>query len=177
MRRAIAISFVFTVVAAVLATYLVEKKLPLDESYCAFCDAQVIERQKFYEDEVAIALCTYQPTVPGHCLIIPKRHVQRFDQLTDEEAIHINQLVKKIDRAVSQTFQTSAYLLLQKNGGEVGQTVPHLHIHYIPKKKGDYALLSFMWKFFLAPTKKPLEGEALDRYVAQFRDYFASPNF
>ena len=103
--------------------------------YCAFCDPRVLERQKFYEDDLVLALYTHKPVLPGHCLVLPKRHVERFEQLTDQEITQMGKVIKKVDRAVTEVFSTSSYLLLQKNGIEVGQSVPHVHVHYIPGKK------------------------------------------
>ncbi len=118
---------------------------------CPFCQESVLERQKFYENEQVVAMISYRPTLEGHCIIIPKRHVQRFEDLTDEETIHIAQAVKKVHQAVSKVYGTSAYLLLQKNGKEVGQSVSHLHIHYIPRKENDFTVLSFLAKIYLSP--------------------------
>ena len=47
---------------------------------CAFCNPQIIDRQKFYEDDLVIALCTHKPIIPSHFLIIPKRHVKQLER-------------------------------------------------------------------------------------------------
>ncbi len=135
------------------------KPLP---SYCAFCDTAILDHQKFYEDEQVIALCTHKPMTPGHCLIIPKRHVERFEGLTDAEMTQIGRVIKRVDQAVASAFQTSSYLLLQKNGVEAGQTVPHVHIHYIPRKAGDHSLFGFMFQMFIANLKPPLSSEKIE---------------
>ena len=67
------------------------------ESVCD--DPKVIEAQKFYEDDSIIALYTHKPVMPGHCLIIPKRHAERFEQLTDQEDASITHVIKKVDQA------------------------------------------------------------------------------
>lgn len=119
-----------------------------EEKGCPFCNPQVLEAQRFYEDELVWALYTHEPILPGHCLIIPKRHIERFEQLTDDESLQICHTIKKIDRAVTHVYETSSYLLLQKNGVEVGQTVPHVHVHYIPRKKGDDSIMKFLLRMF-----------------------------
>ncbi len=105
------------------------------EGDCVFCDGEVLNRQKFYEDDLVFALYTHKPVLPGHCLILPKRHVERFEMLTDEEILRITQAIRLVNEAATQVFHTASYLILQKNGVEVGQSVPHLHFHYIPGKK------------------------------------------
>ncbi len=88
--------------------------------YCAFCDPAVVNNQKFYEDDLVLALYSHKPILPGHCLIVSKRHVERFEMLADAEITQIGRVIKKVNQAVMKVFGTSSYLLLQKNGLEVG---------------------------------------------------------
>lgn len=140
-------------------------KTPLFAEDCAFCMNEVLERQSFYEDEQVIALYTYKPVLPPHFLIIPKRHVERFEELTDEEMVQIGRAIKKVHLAAGQVFGTSSYLLLQKNGREVGQSVPHVHFHYIARENGDDSTLKFLFKFLIADLYSPLPYENI-RLVA-----------
>lgn len=139
------------------------------EEYCAFCDEAVLNYQKFYEDELVLALYTHKPVLPGHCLIIPKRHVERFDQLTDEEILQIGQVIKKVNVAAQKVFGTSAYLLHQKNGVEAGQTVFHVHFHYIPKKAGDTSTIKFLLKAYIANSRSPISKEEMEKMVQQMQ--------
>jgi len=128
----------------------------LSKDYCAFCDPKVIEAQKFYEDDTIVALYTHKPVTEGHFLIIPKRHAERFEELTDREVAAISTVIKKVDRAAIKVFNRASYLLLQKNGVEAGQTVPHVHFHYFPRQAGDDSSVKFMAQMLLASLKKPL---------------------
>jgi histidine triad (HIT) family protein len=139
------------------------------EAYCAFCDKDVLDRQKFYEDDVVLALCTHKPILPGHCLIISKRHVERFDLLTDEEIGQIGRVTKRVHQAVTQAFKTSSYLSLQKNGLEVGQTVPHVHFHYIPREAGDDSTLKFLAKMYIANAQKPMPPAEMQKAVEKMK--------
>lgn len=132
-----------------------------DNQYCPFCDQKVLDYQKFYEDDMVVALYTHKPVLPGHVLVIPKRHVERFELLTDDEMMHINHTLRKVDQAVSKVFGTSAYLLLQKNGAEVGQSVPHLHFHYIPRKEGEKSGFKLLWAFYTADMYGPISKEEM----------------
>lgn len=143
--------------------------LCFSSQYCAFCDPEVIGYQSFYEGELILALCTHKPVLPGHCLIIPKRHVERFEMLTDSEILEIGQVIRKVNQAVMQEFQTISYLLLQKNGQEAGQTVPHVHFHYIPRKEGDDSAISFMLKMLIANLKKPLQSDEMEGNVQKIK--------
>jgi diadenosine tetraphosphate (Ap4A) HIT family hydrolase len=62
--------------------------------------------------------------------------------------LQICRVIKKVDRAVTEVYGTCSYLLLQKNGVEVGQSVPHVHVHYIPWQKGDDSIMKFFMRMF-----------------------------
>jgi histidine triad (HIT) family protein len=145
-------------------------RAPLLPQYCAFCDPNVLKRQTFYEDELVLALYTHKPVLPGHCLVIPKRHVERFEQLTDEEITQMGRVIKKVNEAVVKVFDTSAYLLMQKNGPEVGQTVPHVHFHYIPRKAGDNSSLKFLVQMYIATAKRPISSEEMQEIVGKLKE-------
>ncbi len=142
--------------------------------YCAFCDPTILNDQKFYEDDLVLALYTHKPILPGHCLVISKRHVERFEMLTDNEITQIGRVIKKVNQAVEKVFETSSYLLLQKNGLEVGQSVPHVHFHYIPRKKGDDSTLKFLAKMYITNLQKPLSAAEMQSVVANMREAMQS---
>lgn len=136
---------------------------------CPFCDSSVLNLQQFYEDDHVIALYSHKPVLPGHSLIIPKRHVERFEDLNEDEITQIAKVIKKVNIAVSKAFGTSSYLILQKNGVEVGQTVPHVHFHYIPRKEGDTSTLVFLFQFYTASFKSPIEPETMQQIVSNIK--------
>lgn len=140
-----------------------------EDAYCPFCDSSLIQSQAFYEDDLVVALCTHKPIFPGHYLIIPKKHIERFEILSDEEALQISRVIKKVHQAASKIFGTSSYLLLQKNGKEAGQTVPHLHFHYIPKKPGQDSALYFWFKMYWAYLKKPIGTKKIEKNVEEIK--------
>ncbi len=139
----------------------------LNSGYCAFCNQDVVDRQKFYEDDLIMALYTHKPILPGHCLIIPKRHAERFELLTDEEIMQTGSVIKKVNRVALNLFHTPSYLILQKNGIEAGQTVPHVHFHYIPRQKGDDSVLKFFAKMYIANAQPPLSTIKMQEITAE----------
>jgi len=90
-----------------------------------------------YEDERVMAFLDINPCSPGHTLIIPKVHVQRLEELPEEEAIALfralHRLLDPLQRAVGAESTTIGV----NNGPESGQEVPHVHIHVIPRFRGD----------------------------------------
>jgi histidine triad (HIT) family protein len=147
---------------------------------CAFCRKEILERQVFYRGEKVLALVSYKPVVPGHVLVIPKRHVERFEQLEGDEIGEIGETLKKVDFLVKKIFSTTGSDLLEKNGREAGQTVPHLHFHYLPRSKvqGEVA---FLFRFFLTSKLKPLPEEEIkklvERYSSVWKELFVTDVF
>lgn len=168
------LKFLSAILVLAVLIFAIGFKQENQEKICAFCDPSVLAVQKFYENEQVMALYTHKPIFEGHCLIIPKRHVERFEMLSDQEILAIGQAVKVIDQAVVNAFHTSAYLLLQKNGKEVGQTVPHVHFHYIPRHEGDDSTLKFLFKMLWANLSSPIPSskmsEAVDKLKSEMQD-------
>jgi diadenosine tetraphosphate (Ap4A) HIT family hydrolase len=137
---------------------------------CAFCNPVITQHQTFYEDHLVLALYTHKPMFPGHCLIIPKRHVERFEMLKDEEIVQMGRVIQKVDQAVRKVFETSAYILIQKNGYEVGQSVPHVHFHYTPRKQGDDSHLKFIFKLYWSNLGSPLSESEMQEMVQKLKE-------
>jgi len=144
----------------------------LDRSYCAFCDPANAEHSIFYEDDLVLGYCTYKPMTPEHFLVIPKRHVERFEMLTDEEILQIGHAIKKLHLAVSEVFGANSYFLLQKNGEDAGQTVPHVHFHYVGRHDGDsstFSVLKLYLKMLIRPLLSPLSPEQIQEGARAIR--------
>lgn len=87
---------------------------------------------KVYEDENVLSFMDVMPQVEGHTLVVPKEPAETLLELSDAAAADCIRAVKKIMAAVVQAMDVSGATLLQLNGAEVGQTVPHIHFHIIP---------------------------------------------
>lgn len=84
------------------------------DSSCAFCDDNILSKQVFYQDDFVMGLCSHKPINPGHCLVIPKRHITRFEELNVDEIVSTANLIKKINKVVQKIFGDSMYIILQK---------------------------------------------------------------
>jgi histidine triad (HIT) family protein len=168
MKKIMIVLLGLTLLGAI--SYFLIPSAQLSKDYCAFCDPQVIAAQKFYEDDQIVALYTHKPVVPGHSLIIPKRHSERFEQITEEESAAMTRVIKKVDQAASRVFHTSSYLLLQKNGIETGQTVPHVHFHYMPRKAGETSMMKFLLQLIIANHKKPIAPSEMKEVCEKMKE-------
>lgn len=77
------------------------------------------------------------PVSPGHTLIIPKRHVGSFFELSGDERSELLALLDAAKSNLEQEFKPQAYNIGINDGAAAGQTIPHLHIHLIPRYEGD----------------------------------------
>jgi diadenosine tetraphosphate (Ap4A) HIT family hydrolase len=77
------------------------------------------------------------PISPGHTLIIPKRHVGSFFDLETNERAELLALLDKAKVVADQEFSPQGYNIGINDGAAAGQTVPHLHLHLIPRFEGD----------------------------------------
>ena len=136
--------------------------------YCAFCDEEVLQRGVFYEDDCVRVLYTHRPIVPAHFLVIPKRHVERFEGLSTEEIAHMGVAIQKLHQSAAKVFSTSSYILLQKNGQEAGQTVPHVHFHYIARDSNS--VLTFAAQSYIANLFSPISQEKMEAMVCTMQE-------
>ena len=104
---------------------------------CPFCNLpseRIIDR-----DEHGLVVRDGFPISPGHTLIIPKRHTGSFFDLTETERLDLLLLLDKAKLNLENEFKPDGYNIGINDGPAAGQTVPHLHIHLIPRYAGDRA--------------------------------------
>lgn len=88
---------------------------------------------KVYEDEHTLAFMDIMPQADGHTLVIPKAPAVTLLDLPAESAAYTIQIVQKIARAMEKGLDAPGIFLMQLSGEAVGQTVPHVHFHLIPR--------------------------------------------
>ena len=89
------------------------------------------------QNEHAVWIRDGFPVSPGHSLVISKRHIGSFFEVTDEERTALLTLLDQAKAAAAAEFQPDGFNIGINDGPAAGQTVPHLHIHLIPRFKGD----------------------------------------
>ena len=103
---------------------------------CLFCNIKKSGLAK--ENELAYASYDTYPVSEMHCLIIPKRHVKDYFDLTEEEVIACNKLINGIKKEVEIKDSTVKGFNIGTNSGKIaGQSIMHCHIHLIPRREGD----------------------------------------
>ena len=103
---------------------------------CLFCD---IEKSGFmYENDLAYASYDSYPVSELHCLIIPKRHIKDYFDLSKDELLACNELIKTVKKEIIKKDSSVKGFNLGTNIGKVsGQSIMHCHIHLIPRREND----------------------------------------
>jgi histidine triad (HIT) family protein len=123
-------------------------------STCPFCAivAGGGEADVVYRDDAAVAFLDRRPLFPGHVLVVPVGHVESLPDLDAADVAPFFAAVQRIAAAVPEALGSQGTFVAANN--VVSQSVPHLHVHVVPRTKGD-GLRGFFW-----PRTKYAPGEA-----------------
>ena len=118
----------------------------MKDENCIFCKilAGEIPSTAVYEDDDFKAILDVNPAARGHVIILPKNHAANIYEVPDEDASKIMVVAKKSATAIEKAYHCDGVNILQNNGEAAGQTVFHLHVHVIPRFKGD--TVNIGWK-------------------------------
>lgn len=116
---------------------------------CAFCELKEINERVVTENKLARAFLTNIPITLGHTLIAPKRHIKKFEELTSGELGAILELRTKVALILKKKMGAEGFHFAWNEGGVAGQSVPHFHLHIVPRKKGDEGITDYEPRKFL----------------------------
>ena len=103
---------------------------------CLFCNTN--NKEYLIENDLAFATFDSYPVSKNHLLVIPKRHVENYFDLSNDEILACNEIIKLIKKKLEQDDQTiKGFNLGSNNGKAAGQSINHCHIHLIPRRLGD----------------------------------------
>lgn len=106
---------------------------------CIFCDilGGSVTGSFVYRDDLVTAFMDIRPVTEGHTLIIPNEHFVTMDEVPEEIAGRMNAVSSRISSALKEAVRMDGYNLFVANGEEAGQEVFHVHLHVIPRYRGD----------------------------------------
>jgi len=116
---------------------------------CLFC--RIIEgkvpSEKVYEDTAVFAFLDVFPASEGHTLVAPKKHFSKFTDMDAESVASLFEATRKITAAIEEAFSAEGSNIGINDGKVAGQEVPHVHVHVIPRRKGDggRGIKSIVW--------------------------------
>jgi histidine triad (HIT) family protein len=129
---------------------------------CTFCKVvRADDGFRVFEDEQTIAFLDHRPLFPGHCLLIPKNHLETINDLPDSLLAILFANVRLLAAAVELGMRAEGTFIAANN--RVSQSVPHFHVHIVPRTKGD-GLKGFFW-----PRRKYKGAEEIDSVLSALR--------
>ena len=131
-------------------------------SKCLFCKivSGELAAHLVFEDEISLAFLDHRPVFPGHCLLIPKEH---YETLTDLPVDLIGPFFKNaqlLARAIESAMEAHGTFVAMNN--RVSQSVPHFHVHIVPRRRKD-GLKGFFWPRY--PYKSDEEAAAVQAAI------------
>ena len=104
---------------------------------CLFCKWKDEKDKIFIENKLAFARYDEFAVSKGHMLFMTKRHIKDFFETTEEERIAIFELIDKAKKLLDEKYNPDGYNIGMNCGEAAGQSVMHIHVHLIPRYKGD----------------------------------------
>jgi diadenosine tetraphosphate (Ap4A) HIT family hydrolase len=135
---------------------------------CIFCRIvnNELASSRVYEDEHTVAFLDIHPIAQGHTLVVPRRHVESYTNLSSEEVAQLAQAGRLVAAHLkSAVAGCEGVSLSLADGTSAGQEVPHAHLHVIPRRHGD----GFGWKFPPEYNAEAVPRDQLDPVAALLR--------
>ncbi|MBI4455355.1 MAG: HIT family protein [Acidobacteria bacterium] len=116
----------------------------IQDASCLFCQIVAGDAQSYpvLEDEVSFAFLDQRPLFPGHCLLVPKHHYETLEDLPPALITPLFMNAQTLARAVEMGLKAEGSFVAINN--RVSQSVPHVHIHIVPRRRRD-GLKGFFW--------------------------------
>lgn len=112
-------------------------------------ESPTIKERLIVGNTLAFSFLTQTPIVPGHALVCPTRIVETCEELNPEEWSEILSLKHQVCAALKKVFHAEGFNFAWNMGEKAGQTVPHFHLHVVPRKSGDTGILQYEPRAFL----------------------------
>ena len=100
-------------------------------------ESPFLEKPRLVQNEFGFVVYDGFPVSKGHCLVVPHRVYSNYFDSTEDEIIGLQKLVVETKEFLDQEYQPDGYNIGINCGEVSGQTIPHVHIHVIPRYKGD----------------------------------------
>lgn len=136
---------------------------------CDFCSSETYAKQGVIENEVARVLYPQRPVVFGNFIVITKRHVGLFTDLTDEEIVGIRDLISRLFETFRKNGKGEGFNLLNNNNKAGDQHIPHVHVHLFIRKEGEVSPFDVLSKKI---EKEKIGEDEWSKRLVQIRSWF-----
>lgn len=137
----------------------------MSDHVCPFCaivrGEDTAVREVARNDKVVVFFPT-EPAALGHCMVVPHHHVEEFSAMTSDEVSEVMTVAQTVAKSLHKTYQPDGINIIQSNGKAATQSVPHVHVHIVPRWDED--AFGDIW-----PTKTDFSDEEKDQALAKLR--------
>ena len=135
-----------------------------------------IKERVIAKNHFAFSFLSHMPIVPGHLLICPIRVVETCEELDHEEWKGILELKYQVCQALKKALGAKGFNFAWNQGKNAGQSVPHFHLHVVPRREGDTGILNYEPRVFLyrPGTRAISPQEELQQVAKLIKNYICS---
>ncbi len=130
---------------------------------CDFCEKIRLKKDIIYEDDEFAAILNRRAAIPGHILVMPKKHFTIIEQVPDELIEKTMVLVNKFSRLLFKKLDAKGTNIIIRNGLDAGQEIPHFCVHIIPRYEDDGLRLD--WQ------SQQIEPNRMNKYQMKIHQY------
>ncbi len=142
---------------------------------CPFCAPEISE-QIIYESSHALAIYNIAPILPGHSLVIPRKHLESINELNEQELLGFFSFARSTTKILCKAFGSDGFDWSLQESEAAGQSIAHFHLHIIPRKKGDlkkpgdwYPLLEQSRSYIASSERKTLSHDEIKSIVSDIK--------
>jgi len=135
---------------------------------CVFCRilARELPASFVAEEDTTVAFMSLRQPVPGHVLVVPRRHAPTIYDLATDEGASVMHLAIRVARGLRRVYSPAGLNLWQSNGEIAGQEIDHFHLHLQPREAGDG-----IWDIYPNGVPEPHAHAYLDELAARLRPH------
>lgn len=110
-----------------------------------------VESLKVYEDDQVFITLNRYPYNPGHLMVIPRIHIEKFEDLSDQQRDYLFNIVIKIQKLLQEVFQPIGFNVGYNQGQFAGASINHIHVHVVPRYKSELGFIDIIGQARIVP--------------------------
>jgi ATP adenylyltransferase len=140
--------------------------------FCAIKDQHPdVESLTVYEEKMLFICLNLYPYNPGHLMVIPKRHVESFEDLTEVERNRIFKVVMNCQQLLNDLFNPTGYNVGYNQGQYSGASISHIHVHVVPRYKSELGFIDIIGKTHIVVETA---GNVFEKIKSRIHDFISS---
>ncbi len=147
---------------------------------CILCSVrdndERVKSLKVYQDNICFVVLNLYPYNPGHIMVVPIRHVIKFNDLTKEEIVHVFRAIQGLQLLMNYLYNPRGYNMGMNQGKCAGASIEHLHFHLVPRYGSELGYIDIIGKSRVVPEGLDSVKKKVDANIHKFlnKEFFES---